>query len=321
MTIKEAILKSLEYIKEPSDTDIIYNHIVEKRYYEFTKGRTPKKTISAQLGDFIRNDDQRVKRIKGDGGKYLYYLSKYEEDLNIEHITTRNYDNISNLNKTTYTERSLHKLLSSYLMNKRIHTKTILHEESKNSKDEYQKWIHPDMIGVEFLKLKSNVNKRFMKVVNKVNTFKLTSYEIKKEIKTDYDLKKYYFQAVSNSSWANYGYLVAFEINDNLKEEMHRLNESFGIGIIELKSKPFESKILYQSKFNELDFKTIDKLCNVNEKFGKFIEIIERLLTIDDRNYSSLEYELVDFCDDYLQNDTEIENYCKKNNIPIENNE
>jgi hypothetical protein len=48
------------------------------------------------------------------------------------------------------------------------------------------------------------------------DTLKLTSYEIKKEIKTDSELKEYYFQAVSNSSWANYGYLVAFEVGDNL---------------------------------------------------------------------------------------------------------
>ena len=34
------------------------------------------------------------------------------------------------------------------------------------------------------------------------------------------DLKKSYFQAVSNSSRANYSYLVALEIGDNLKDEM-----------------------------------------------------------------------------------------------------
>ena len=61
----------------------------------------------------------------------------------------------------------------------------------------------------------------------------LFSYEIKKEINTDYELKKSYFQAVSNSSWANYGYLVAFEISDNLKDEMERLNQSFGIGTMD----------------------------------------------------------------------------------------
>jgi hypothetical protein len=53
-----------------------------------------------------------------------------------------------------------------------------------------------------------------MNVLQKSDTLKLTSYEIKKEIKTDSELKEYYFQAVSNSSWANYGYfyfLISYE--------------------------------------------------------------------------------------------------------------
>jgi hypothetical protein len=196
-----------------------------------------------------------------------------------------------------------------------------LHEESKNSKDDHQKWIHPDMIGIEFLNLTSKVNKAFMKILNKADTFKITSYEIKKEINTDYELKKSYFQAVSNSSWANYGYLVALEISDNLKDEMERLNQSFGIGIIELKSNPYESRILFQAKFKELDFKTIDKLCKVNEKYEKFIELTERILTIDERNYKSIENELNQFCDDYFVNDSQIEQYCKDKLIPYDNGE
>ncbi len=79
--------------------------------------------------------------------------------------------------------------------------------------------------------------------LNKTDTFKITSYELKKEINTNYELKEAYFQAVSNSSWANYGYLVAFEISDNLIDEIERLNQSFGIGVIELNANPYKSKI------------------------------------------------------------------------------
>ena len=273
MTIKEAILKSLEDLQRLLTHNEIHEHIINQNYYNFGDAKTPAATISALLGDFIRKNDQRVKRIKGDKATYLYYLAKFEQDLDINEVASIINEKIEpkKLKKNeTYLERDLHKLLCSYLKNKNIYTKTILHEESKNSKDDHQKWIHPDMIGIEFLSLSSKINKAFMKILNKSDTFKLTSYEIKKEINTDYELKKYYFQAVSNSSWANYGYLVAFEINDNLKDEMQRLNESFGIGIIELKSNPYESEILFQSKFKELDFKTIDKLCKVNEKYENF---------------------------------------------------
>jgi hypothetical protein len=272
-TIKEAILQSLDDLKNKANNSEIYEYIIKQNYYNFDKAKTSKSSISAQLGDFIRNNDSRVKRIKGKGGIFYYYLSKYEQDINFDN--NLNEDDKVEIKitkaKQSYKERDLHKLLSSYLKNKNIYSKTILHEESKNTKDDHQKWIHPDMIGIEFLNLTSKINKAFMKILNKADTFKITSYEIKKEINTDSELKKSYFQAVSNSSWANYGYLVALEINDNLKNEMERLNQSFGIGIIELKSNPYESRILFQAKFKELDFKTIDKLCKVNDNYEKFI--------------------------------------------------
>jgi hypothetical protein len=320
MTVKEAILQSLDDLKELSTHNHIYQNIINKNYYNFVKAKTPKSIISAILSKFIKNDDTRIKRIKGDGNYYLYYLAKHEQNINFENYSKQ--DNKISIKKTkskqSYNERDLHKLLSSYLKHEKIYSKTILHEESKNSKDGHQKWIHPDMIGIEFLNLTSKVNKSFMKVLNKADTFKLTSYEIKKEIKTDYELKKCYFQAVSNSSWANYGYLVAFEINNNLKDEMERLNQSFGIGIIELKSNPYESKILFQAKFKELDFKTIDKLCKVNKKYEDFIEWIKKMLTIDEHNYKSIEKDFNSFCDEYFKNDSEIKNYCKNKNIPDE---
>jgi len=320
MTIKEAILKSLEDLKALSSNKDVYNNIIKNKYYPFENGKTPEATISALLGDFIRNNDSRIKRVKGNGNFYLYYLAKFEQEIIINDVITSTSEvpKKETKIKKTYQERDLHKLLSSYLKNKNIYSKTILHEESKNSKDDHQKWIHPDMIGIEFLNLTSKVNKAFMKILNKADTFKITSYEIKKEINTDYELKKCYFQAVSNSSWANYGYLVALEISDSLKDEMERLNQSFGIGIIELKSNPYESKILFQSKFKELDFKTIDKLCRVNQKYENFIELTEKALAVEERYYKSIEKELDDFCDNYFENDSEIEEYCKQSNIPVE---
>ena len=318
MTITEAILKSLEDIKNLMTHSEVYKHIIQNKYYSFDKGKTPEATISANLGSFIRNNDSRVKRVKGDGNFYLYYLAKYEQNIDMSNSGTLINKVKNKKNKVAYNERDLHKLLSSYLKNKNIYSKTILHEESKNSKDEHQKWIHPDMIGIEFLSLTSKVNQAFIKVLNQVETFKITSYEIKKEINTDYELKKCYFQAVSNSSWANYGYLVAHEISDSLKDEMERLNQSFGIGVIELKSNPYESKILFQSKYRELDFKTIDKLCRVNKKYETFIELTEKILSASEKYYQSTERELEDFCDDYFENDSEIEIYCKLKYIDYE---
>ncbi len=319
MTIKEAILKSLDEIGGLTTYMEVLDHIIKNNYYDFGTAKTPPATISALLGDFIRNSDSRVRRIKQSGGTYSYYLTKNEQEIGIEVLTGTSDEVIekpSKIKDKTYNERDLHKLLSSYLKNTKIYSKTIFHEQSKYGKDNNQIWTHPDMVGVKFLNLQTKVSQNFLKSINRVDTFKLNSYEIKKEINSDAELKKAYFQAVSNSSWANYGYLVAFEFSDSLSDEMERLNQSFGIGIIELDANPYQSKILFPAIYRDLDFKTIDKLCKINKEFEQFIEQTDRLLTAQERYFKSTEKELDEFCDDYFDSDTEVEKYCKEKNIP-----
>ena len=99
---------------------------------------------------------------------------------------------------------------------------------------------------------------------------------------------------------------------------MSRLNQSFGIGIIELNANPYQSKVLFSATYRALDFKTIDKLCKINKEFERFIEQTEKLMTASEKYVSGAEKELDEFCDDYLSNDMEIEKYCLEKNIPVE---
>ncbi|GHT24784.1 HrgA protein [Bacteroidia bacterium] len=316
MKLAEAIIKSLDSFAKPTGANDIGNYILVNQLWD-TKGSTPLATIQARLGDFIREGDNRVKRTK-ENGVYFYYLAKNEQDIKQDVIVQGEIvDKREKKSVNTYHERDLHKLLATYLKNENIYSKTIYHEES-NRKDENQKWTHPDMIGIRFLYLQSKSSQNLLKAIDKTETFKLFSYELKREINNDYELKKAYFQAVSNSSWANYGYLAAFEIGDNLKDEMERLNQSFGIGVILLNANPFQSKILFQARYKSIDFKTVDKLCNINDDFKKFIEQTEKLLTAEERYYKSTEKELDEFCDKYFKTDTEIEEYCKEKHIPME---
>jgi hypothetical protein len=319
MTIKEAIIKVLEEQNKALTYLEVLEKIDDKKYIDWSNAKTPTDTINAQLGHFIRKNDSRVKRVKGKKG-FEYYSSKYENEINLSEIIEKDDLEKKEIFKN-YQERHLHKLLSSYLKSQSIYSKTIFHEKSANSKDDYQKWIHPDMIGINFLNLKNKSSNALMKVINKADAFDLISYEIKREIKSDYELKKCFFQAVSNSSWSNYGYLVAFEISKNLMDEMERLNQSFGIGIIELKSNPYESKVLFMSKYRELDFKTIDKLCEINPDFEKFINQTETMLIAPDKYIKATRKVFDELCDTYFNTDSEIEKYCRDNNIPWEDEE
>jgi len=320
MTIKEAILKVLEEQKSALTYMEVHDKINEHNYIDWSNAKTPSDTVGAQLGHFIRQNDTRVKRVKGKRG-FEYYLSKFENELNLSEIIEKETETKKVVKSKVYQERDLHRLLSSYLKSQDTYSKTIFHEKSANSKDDHQKWIHPDMIGINFLNLKNKSSNSLMKVINKSDAFNLISYEIKKEIKSDYELKKCFFQAVSNSSWANYGYLVAFDISKNLMDEMERLSQSFGIGIIELSANPYESKILFSADFKELDFKTIDKLCEINKDFEKFINQTETMLIAPDKYLKGTRKEFEEFCDTYFATDSDIEKYCKEKNIPFEEEE
>ena len=318
MTLKDSILRSLEEIGGLTNYQAVCQHIISNNYYDFREALTPASTVSALLGNFIREGDIRVKRIKQKGGTYSYYLSKNEASIQQSQLEGESVASEKVNAKKTYTERSLHKLLASYLKSSGVYAKTIFHEQS-NAKDNNQVWTHPDIVGIDFLKLKSAHSQNLLKSINKADTFKLRAYELKREINSDNDLKKAYFQAVSNSSWANYGYLAAFEFGDSLQDEMNRLNQSFGIGIIELNADPYLSRVLYPARYKEIDFKTLDKLCEMNAEFGKFIENSNKLLSVSDVYYSAIEKEFDSYCDPVFGNDAEVQEYCLENKIPFYN--
>ncbi|GAA7705610.1 hypothetical protein HpMMM85_11630 [Helicobacter pylori] len=106
---------------------------------------------------------------------------------------------------------------------------------------------------------------------------KLFSFELKKELSFS-NLKESYFQAVSNSTWANKGYLVVFEeIKDKVLGELRRLNQSFGIGVIKLESEISNSKILLPAKEREIDIPTLNMLIEQSPKdFKPFMANINK---------------------------------------------
>ncbi len=317
MTIKEATLLSLEDFPYGAIMREVYENILKKRIFQFSKeAQTPDATVSALLGEMVRKGDVRVKRFKNDKNIFCYYLSKYSENIENKKSTPIK----KKKHPSSFSERELHSLLCSYLNYNGITAKTIFHEKSYKA-EEHQKWIHPDIVGAKFIEQKNLTCNALYKAISKKDSLRLYSYELKKKIENDYDLKKCFFQAVSNSSWANYGYLVSFDINTELKDELARLNHSFGIGFILLKANPYESQIWFEAKDRRLDFTTIDKLCEINPDFREFIKLVEATLTADDKHFKSSKAALINICDKYPSTDSEIQKYCKEHHIPLGNEE
>lgn len=216
--------------------------------------------------------------------------------------------------KKDFHERDLHCLFCTYLRREDIIGKTIFHEKS-TYKDKEQRWVHPDIVGVQFMTYNADSTKDLVKSVDPQEQVKFYSYELKRRIKSDNDLKEYYFQALSNSSWAHYGYLVALEIDDSLLDELKRLNNAFGIGVIRLQA--HDTEVILPARENKLDYYTIDKICKINKDFDKFIKMSTAVLKSDNNplSFKMLMTALENGCDDILK-DEEIEKYCQSKNIP-----
>lgn len=155
--------------------------------------------------------------------------------------------------------------------------KTIYHEQSKKCRKGKNEWIHPDIVGVEFVC--QDYQNQTLDFVNTFNHPKINlySFELKVEIKST-DLKKIYFQAVSNSSWANYGYLAVFRpIEPSIKDELRKLNARFGIGVINFGTDNEEWEILFPAKRREnIDVSMLDELGRINDDFRKLLDDITK---------------------------------------------
>lgn len=248
-----------------------------------TKGKTPWHTMGAQLYVDVRdNPDSRF--IKVGRRPTRFFLKSRQSELSEALLQKLEIEEAKKpVQKTTYHERDLHPILTYFVYanptfsrGRSIYTKTIFHESSRRRG--YNEWLHPDIVGV-YLPI-GDWNKDVIKFNQLIdnNSIRLFSFELKKNLnKSNY--RESFFQAVSNSSWAHEGYLVAAEImqDDDLLAELERLSSSFGIGIIHLRLSDFNSSsVLFPAHNREvLDWETVNKLCEQNKDFAKFIQDVK----------------------------------------------
>lgn len=265
-------------------------------------GATPARTISAGIYNDMKEQGDTSKFIQVSKGPVKFYLKgMLDNDAPQAPIQAT----------TSFHERDLHQLLTNFVHSDphfKCNTKTIYHENSKKYANGKRKWMYSDIVGVYFPFEDYDKNTILMMDSLKDMQCKLFSFEMKKEI--DFStLREYYFQAVSNSSWANEGYVVALKyVNESeLLDEMRRLNNSFGIGFIKLNAENIEqSEILFSAKYkNELDWDMINKLVEENPHFCSFVEGIN-----DDIKISKVQYKY----DTVLDSD-ELEKYIKTKKI------
>lgn len=175
-------------------------------------------------------------------------------------------------------EAGLYKPLMKYLKNEwdmdawHIGDKKSVQREEANNK-----WLHPDIVGAEILDADwEEETKSLADAFNRNRKrSRLWSFEVKKGKISRSNVRERFFQAVANSSWANFGYLVA-EGSEGLKtkRELRMLSGLYGIGvIIFVKDNPENSYILIPAREREeVDWAACNPLAKVNSDFRKFME-------------------------------------------------
>ena len=201
--------------------------------------------------------------------------------LNIPKLPT-DFENLkanNSFNTTISHERDLHPHLEKFLNRLGITSSTIFHEVSKKDFNLY--WLHPDMVGVHSTAKTTNtdVNLLWKNLGNSI--VDIYSFELKKTL-TMSNLRKSFFQAVSNSSWANYVYLVAQNVDmfdSVLMEEFRRLNQEFRIGLMSIDVfDDLKSRIIVPSiKRDNVDKNLINIMSQKNSDFLNFIRNINQV--------------------------------------------
>ncbi|TXJ14297.1 HrgA protein [Brachyspira aalborgi] len=319
MTFLELAEEVLKEAKEPLTYKQIWDNVkpeVQEEMKTKTKRINPVHTVEDAIYPYLRKENPKFMRVYTK--PITIWLKEREKELppileklkqKIQETQEKEIEE-----KYKFKERELHPLLVNFINNDEdfnIRAKTIHHESSKKEEKGKNKWNYPDIVGVRFPFDNEKMSGATLDLLQNINQiqYKLYSFELKIIINFS-NLKECYFQAVSNSSWANEGYLVAFDIDENVIEELKRLNASFGIGVIQLDVEKLKPKVILPSSQRELDIETLNMLVNDSPDFNIFIEDINNIIKAKSSN---LVNQIKDSFDKVFDSPEELREYIEKN--------
>jgi uncharacterized protein len=284
-TFWDVIEKTIEKVETPLSAKEIWDKANELGTLgDFsTTGKTPWATIAAYCYTDINANGDISTIIQTSERPAQFFLRRLSTQIDFEKVQRQKENEIAkkvSLETKKFTERDLHTLLVAYAYadnHFKANLKTVFHENSFKATKGQNEWLHPDLVGVYFPFRDFKAETLEIQNHLSITSIKLYSFELKVSLGF-VNLRQSYFQAVSNSSWATEGYLVTLNIDNDpaFKDEIRRLNNAFGIGIIKLNpDNIFESEILFPSRINqEIDWETVNRLANENSDFTDFLKLI-----------------------------------------------
>ncbi len=229
--------------------------------------------IVAEIGSQRPRLQKRTPNIKTtDSRPRKYYYTK-QSDADEADATQEN----SLTSQTIPLEHRLYPYLTEYLKSEHnLYVKRIDEKRSTNNRGpKGNEWLYPDIVALEDLSQEWSQHVTQCAKQYGDKKAKLWSFEVKRLINSS-NVRSAFFQAVSNSSWANFGYLVAAELEEKARKELQMLASLHGIGFILLDIEaPSESQIIIPAKERtDLDWTSINRITNANKDFSDYIDEI-----------------------------------------------
>jgi len=237
--------------------------------------------LVAEIASSRQRIQARYPAIKTTEGRpRKYYYSEKSDSAEVAAAECEWGSAATDANPSIPGERELYILLRQYLREefgvfcKRIDEKRASNKRGPNG----NRWLYPDMVGMEDLGMDWHREVRDCVRQYSDKRTRLWSFEVKRLINRS-NVRECFFQAVSNSSWANFGYLVAAEINgqDTLKE-LRMLFAAHGIGVIKLDvDNPADSQVLIPARErSEIDWNMVNRLAEENRDFMAYVKLVKQ---------------------------------------------
>lgn len=234
--------------------------------------------IGSQKDQIVKNDKHVFWQDKPRPRVYWYDPEKEVGDVNQTIIENDDTDETPSLTEQSFSEHELYPILIDYLKSElKLYCQRIDERRSKNSRGSGgNQWLHPDIVAMQPVDKEWNELIRSCVKQGAGQSVRLWSFEVKKELSGS-NARKSFFQAVSNSSWANEGYLVATSISDSsVEQELRMLSALHGIGVILLNPEnPSESEMMLPARSRaDVDWQSVNRILVENEDFKDYIELV-----------------------------------------------
>ena len=226
-----------------------------------------------------------LKTTEGRPRKYYWSLQSDEDEV-VKSEAAPEADELAKSFNPSYTEHDLHPVLTQFVRSElHVYGKRIDERKSSNSRGRGgNHWLYPDLVGME--DLSDTWHSEIKEIVKQYadHKTKLWAFEVKKLVNLS-NVREVFFQAVSNSSWANFGYLVAAEfVGEKTSQELRMLSSLHGIGVIRLDvENPTESQILIPAlEKPNVDWDTANRIAQENKDFRDFIKLVRQFYQTGD---------------------------------------